>query len=126
MPNYPATTRTTALARPKSDLPPVPATLKIPMFGHTVTLSWVQDLSSPDEEALWGWADYKKFEIRLNTCLRETPPNFQWNVLLHEFVHQAMFHQGRNELADDEAFVETTAQLILQLLQSIQGRLQST
>lgn len=64
-----------------------------------------------DTECHFGMIDFKKCEIRINKELTE---ELKTKTIYHEMVHGMLTHIGRDDLSNDEVFVQTLANAIYQ------------
>lgn len=64
-----------------------------------------------DTECHFGMIDFKKCEIRINKDLTE---ELKTKTIYHEMVHGMLTHIGRDDLSNDEVFVQTLANAIYQ------------
>lgn len=95
-------------------LPPIPK--RVRLFGQTITVEWAEGLKDDAGREAAGLAHIAECRIELDKCLRKAAPSFCWQVFLHECVHFMFELQGCMELSADERLVDTTSQLIFQLM----------
>ena len=85
-------------------LPPIPTT--VPSQLGPIPVVFVDDLESKDDELCFGlWCTLTR-TIKIRTGL---PINVQWQVLVHEQIHQILFDGG---LKLDEEREEIVCDLI--------------
>lgn len=94
------------------ELPEIPTHL--PLFGHRIPIVHVPGLYDEDGEKAAGLADFATYRILVD--IEGHSRAYQWTVVLHEWVHFLFYFQGRDALSDDEVLVDTTAQLLYQLI----------
>lgn len=58
-----------------------------------------------------GLIDYAKAEIYIN---KDMPEELKKETLCHEIVHGMLMHIGRNDLTEDETFVQSLGNAIFQ------------
>lgn len=64
-----------------------------------------------DADTHLGIIDYSKAEITINSTMPEV---LKKETLCHEMTHGILVHIGRNDLANDETFVQTLGNAIFQ------------
>ena len=66
-----------------------------------------------DMDLHFGQIKYGKAEIRIN---REVPPELQEQALMHEVLHGMLLMIGRDDLSQDETFVQSLSNAMYQSL----------
>ena len=64
-----------------------------------------------DVVTCFGMIDHKKAEIRIN---RDITPDLQKETICHEVLHGIFVHIGREDLSNDEGFIQCLASAINQ------------
>lgn len=91
--------------------------VKIPkeftIFGQTIKVEMVKDLTNSDGASLYGEAVYGKNLIRINTSF---PREKQEWTFLHELLHHILNALSEDNATQDEKFVDTFSGLLHQAL----------
>jgi len=83
---------------------------EIVIMGIPYTIELKED-SYDAAETHFGQISYAKGKIVLNSSL---PPQLMRETLAHEMVHGMLLHMGREDLNNDEAFVQALGNAISQ------------
>ena len=59
----------------------------------------------------FGMIDYNKAEITIN---KDMPNDLKWETICHEMLHGMLVHIGRQDLSEDETFVQSLGNAIYQ------------
>ena len=101
--------------------------MKIPksfqIFGHTISVAWQPTLLS--DQSFVGQARHRTNEILLQPVVEgvKFPRTCIEQNYLHEVVHTILEKLQRQELSDDEVFVDTLAQALHQIMITSKGEL---
>ena len=82
-------------------------TVNICGIPHTV----IEKEDSFDVDSHFGQIDYRKAEIIIN---KDMPKEMKAETLCHEIVHGILVHIGRQDLSNDETFVQALGNAINQ------------
>lgn len=90
--------------------------------AQTIDVSWNPDLLN---DQVTGKASYHVNKIFLvpNTPIFSISKERQEQVFWHEVVHWIMFQLGKDELREDEEFVDLLADKIMQIVNTMEGDL---
>jgi hypothetical protein len=69
---------------------------------------------------LWGASHYRKVVIKIKAGI---PPQHQAVTLMHEIMHGILTDIGKNDLSDDEPFVERLSEALMDTLWNSPGLL---
>lgn len=70
--------------------------------------------------ATWGNSSYRRAAIKIKSAM---PVQHQAVTLMHEICHPLLVDMGRNDLADDESFVEKLSENLMDTLWNSPGLL---
>ena len=79
--------------------------MKVNVCGLPHVIDFVDDNFFVDS-ANFGLITYSKCRIRIN---KDMPDDMQRRTIIHEIVHGMLIHIGREDLSNDETFVQTLA-----------------
>ena len=84
--------------------------MKINICGIPHKIKYCED-EFDGENTHYGQVDYGKAEIKISKNVSEEQ---QEEALCHEVLHAIFVHIGRNDLAEDETFVQSLANAVYQ------------
>lgn len=90
------------------------------LMGHTITVEY--DRSLVEKEQAFGVCYPASQTIRLQPPCKEITKAFVLQTFLHECVHLWCYFVGRMDLYSDEAFVDSMANCIMQMLKTKSGK----
>jgi len=97
------------------------ASIKLPRFIKIGPLRFVvQGCKQVLGKKLWGASHYRKTIIKIKKGI---PVQHQAVTLMHEIVHAVLTDIGKNDLSDDEPFVERLSESLTDTLWNSPGLL---
>ena len=91
---------------------PIPE--KFTLFGQEFDVKQIADLVSKHD--VWGYARCRENLVEVQKLVPGVKPVQVEQAFFHELTHCILTAMGRDDLSQDEAFVETFSQLLHQAL----------
>lgn len=88
---------------------------RVKLYGQTVRICFKKNLKHPDGEVVYGYCDFDKNVIYLDSGMEKT---MEIATYYHELVHMILFKLNHVTLSRNENFVDGLSGLIYQAEQS--------